>query len=135
MANILGAAREFLSRVTIRPPIRFWRRSSRSKACAIWIDINCNSCWRQALHATRSTARCGTWKRRLPTNMFGNWRTSLLSIKSRHRSQSVSILRIEWRRPQKPRSEEHTSELQSHHDLVCRLLLEKKKKKKKKNIQ
>src|SRR5437667_2434472 len=30
-----------------------------------------------------------------------------------------------------PRSEEHTSELQSHHDLVCRLLLEKKKKKKK----
>src|SRR5437773_8224694 len=30
----------------------------------------------------------------------------------------------------KPRSEEHTSELQSHHDLVCRLLLEKKKKKK-----
>src|SRR5438034_8409700 len=29
-----------------------------------------------------------------------------------------------WRR-----SEEHTSELQSHSDLVCRLLLEKKKKK------
>src|SRR5437773_11468555 len=27
----------------------------------------------------------------------------------------------------KLRSEEHTSELQSHHDLVCRLLLEKKK--------
>src|SRR5436190_2478289 len=30
-----------------------------------------------------------------------------------------------------PRSEEHTSELQSHSDLVCRLLLEKKKNKKK----
>src|SRR5438034_8241293 len=30
------------------------------------------------------------------------------------------------------RSEEHTSELQSHSDLVCRLLLEKKKKKRKK---
>src|SRR5260221_9373360 len=29
------------------------------------------------------------------------------------------------------RSEEHTSELQSHSDLVCRLLLEKKKKKSK----
>src|SRR5437667_2485801 len=28
------------------------------------------------------------------------------------------------------RSEEHTSELQSHHDLVCRLLLEKKKQRK-----
>src|SRR5438132_9454759 len=34
------------------------------------------------------------------------------------------------RRPPEPptRSEEHTSELQSHSDLVCRLLLEKKKK-------
>src|SRR5438874_8366736 len=31
-----------------------------------------------------------------------------------------------------PRSEEHTSELQSRRDLVCRLLLEKKKKKKRK---
>src|SRR5260221_7966680 len=34
---------------------------------------------------------------------------------------------------QGPRSEEHTSELQSHSDLVCRLLLEKKKKKNKYN--
>src|SRR5260221_9838226 len=32
-------------------------------------------------------------------------------------------------RPPGDRSEEHTSELQSHSDLVCRLLLEKKKKK------
>src|SRR5215204_496304 len=30
--------------------------------------------------------------------------------------------------PDRARSEEHTSELQSHSDLVCRLLLEKKKK-------
>src|SRR5688572_32516741 len=34
-----------------------------------------------------------------------------------------------------PRSEEHTSELQSQSNLVCRLLLEKKKKKKKKLIK
>src|SRR5437588_7112532 len=33
------------------------------------------------------------------------------------------------------RSEEHTSELQSHSDLVCRLLLEKKKKKKKRQMK
>src|SRR2546430_10985444 len=32
------------------------------------------------------------------------------------------------------RSEEHTSELQSQSNLVCRLLLEKKKKKQKKNM-
>src|SRR5437588_6370783 len=35
-------------------------------------------------------------------------------------------LRLSWR----ARSEEHTSELKSHSDLVCRLLLEKKKKNK-----
>src|SRR5438132_7583897 len=34
------------------------------------------------------------------------------------------------RRDRHARSEEHTSELQSHSDLVCRLLLEKKKKNK-----
>src|SRR5688572_32425581 len=34
------------------------------------------------------------------------------------------------RRARGPRSEEHTSELQSQSNLVCRLLLEKKKKKK-----
>src|SRR5438034_7597495 len=33
------------------------------------------------------------------------------------------------------RSEEHTSELQSHSDLVCRLLLEKKKHRDTKNIK
>src|SRR5260370_29505527 len=33
------------------------------------------------------------------------------------------------KRPAPSRSEEHTSELQSHLNLVCRLLLEKKKKK------
>src|SRR5437773_9915574 len=40
---------------------------------------------------------------------------------------------IEPKQPVTHRSEEHTSELQSHHDLVCRLLLEKKKKQKKHN--
>src|SRR5690349_23770838 len=33
---------------------------------------------------------------------------------------------IQYRRSHSPRSEEHTSELQSRRDLVCRLLLEKK---------
>src|SRR5438034_6250397 len=46
------------------------------------------------------------------------------------------LMRIETElhvgQPMLLRSEEHTSELQSHSDLVCRLLLEKKKKKKKK---
>src|SRR6266851_10212183 len=33
------------------------------------------------------------------------------------------------------RSEEHTSELQSHHDLVCRLLLEKKKNRQRRDVR
>src|SRR5262245_63811255 len=41
---------------------------------------------------------------------------------------------VAWRSdPANPRSEEHTSELQSLRHLVCRLLLEKKKKNKYKN--
>src|SRR3989442_6368489 len=44
-------------------------------------------------------------------------------------TQAVRLMREMW--PQQavePRSEEHTSELQSRPHLVCRLLLEKKKK-------
>src|SRR5260370_32231719 len=39
----------------------------------------------------------------------------------------AAFLRPEERYPDLVRSEEHTSELQSHLNLVCRLLLEKKK--------
>src|SRR3989454_5936162 len=41
-------------------------------------------------------------------------------------ASSPSRNRRQWRRPSKSRSEEHTSELQSPCNLVCRLLLEKK---------
>src|SRR5438034_6359602 len=44
----------------------------------------------------------------------------------RHRGPGYQLIAGERRW----RSEEHTSELQSHSDLVCRLLLEKKKTKK-----
>src|SRR5690242_21409923 len=49
------------------------------------------------------------------------------SVTRRGRSSSSSPRRWPW---PGSRSEEHTSELQSHVNLVCRLLLEKKKKKK-----
>src|SRR2546430_8802846 len=42
----------------------------------------------------------------------------------------VPISRTKKGSPKAPRSEEHTSELQSQSNLVCRLLLEKKKKRK-----
>src|SRR5690349_23142667 len=41
-----------------------------------------------------------------------------------HRGQQFTVRRVS---AHAPRSEEHTSELQSRRDLVCRLLLEKKK--------
>src|SRR5260221_7917680 len=52
-----------------------------------------------------------TFPRMVPSGRF-NWTSTTVSA-------PVSV---------KARSEEHTSELQSHSDLVCRLLLEKKKK-------
>ena len=54
----------------------------------------------------------------------------LIALKPEIASLESVIVALETavsQRNRKFRSEEHTSELQSHHDLVCRLLLEKKK--------
>src|SRR5690349_24113600 len=55
-----------------------------------------------------------------------------LVLQHRHRADVERVARrvLERRDAALARSEEHTSELQSRRDLVCRLLLEKKKKKK-----
>src|SRR5688572_31534394 len=57
--------------------------------------------------------------------------------RTRRSSSQTSLSNFDWRslsgNMRISRSEEHTSELQSQSNLVCRLLLEKKKKKKKKN--
>src|SRR5438034_11349307 len=53
----------------------------------------------------------------------GSWKPDEIVSQIRMASQQpVSAGHVHW-----SRSEEHTSELQSHSDLVCRLLLEKKK--------
>src|SRR6266540_257864 len=68
----------------------------------------------------------------------GLWRGELFSHRGRHyRVAETAFLPRPAQRPRIPvwRSEEHTSELQSHHDLVCRLLLEKKKKNKQKKVK
>src|SRR5438034_5069730 len=49
------------------------------------------------------------------------WSSPVPSRRRRSTTRAVAVTREQ-------RSEEHTSELQSHSDLVCRLLLEKKKK-------
>src|SRR5437588_7599060 len=48
-----------------------------------------------------------------------------LPLETSPTTQNIDYLRT--KREKLGRSEEHTSELQSHSDLVCRLLLEKKK--------
>src|SRR6266540_6246092 len=88
---------------------------------------------------SKSNFTCGTSRTRNPC--LSGWRDnrSTLSSRSARRSDPCGYLSRRPRSPSRPcrqtsccpcsRSEEHTSELQSHHDLVCRLLLEKKKKK------
>src|SRR6266480_5544808 len=55
---------------------------------------------------------------------------SLFSRTLRYKKWQCIILKQQNNLRRCMRSEEHTSELQSHVNLVCRLLLEKKKKKK-----
>src|SRR6266851_9400888 len=71
---------------------------------------------------------------RLPRMLEQGWRTQCAEL-SGETAQPAARYNLLVPRSQCPacghrigaRSEEHTSELQSHHDLVCRLLLEKKK--------
>src|SRR5260221_10738817 len=63
--------------------------------------------------------------RRPPRSTLFPYTTLFRSDSSPHLAQVECVGRSPSARF--PRSEEHTSELQSHSDLVCRLLLEKKK--------
>src|SRR2546427_8415465 len=66
---------------------------------------------------------------RRPARPWGIYGRHLSDHEARLRSQRRGCLLLRGRPGM--RSEEHTSELQSQSNLVCRLLLEKKKKKKK----
>src|SRR5260221_10972306 len=63
------------------------------------------------------------------STLFPYTTLSDLPLRAGHRAPDARCARGDHRASGE--SEEHTSELQSHSDLVCRLLLEKKKKKKK----
>src|SRR5690349_25043434 len=60
-------------------------------------------------------------------------RSSSITASRRSRARGACTSNIACSAAIRSRSEEHTSELQSRRDLVCRLLLEKKKKKSSKN--
>src|SRR5260221_6442606 len=72
--------------------------------------------------------------RRPPRSTLFPYTTLFRSLRQAARNRELSGLCLavlnHFRKSEqdKDRSEEHTSELQSHSDLVCRLLLEKKKK-------
>src|SRR2546422_6789629 len=79
--------------------------------------------------------------RRPPRSTLFPYTTLFRSKHRRRRSRAAGKTRREPLLPafrpgaaRRPRSEEHTSELQSRLHLVCRLLLEKKKKKKRHNV-
>src|SRR5438034_5588170 len=82
--------------------------------------------------------------RRPPRSTLFPYTTLFRSLRTRaarplRRASRGAGVDLRARAPRSPRrrrrSEEHTSELQSHSDLVCRLLLEKKKNKQKKNTK
>src|SRR5260221_5330409 len=81
--------------------------TSASLVCAVWVT----SSMIYANISQKSSALIGriAWASSEPGGWERRWLTTTAS------------------RNQISRSEEHTSELQSHSDLVCRLLLEKKK--------
>src|SRR5438874_2996536 len=70
--------------------------------------------------------------RRPPRSTLFPYTTLFRSATSSARSRSSTARSASWQKAERSnkdtRSEEHTSELQSRRDLVCRLLLEKKKK-------
>src|SRR5207248_11459852 len=69
------------------------------------------------------------------TTLFRSRRTPLCRPSPTAAPRTGTSSRLDARARPPSRSEEHTSELQSPYDLVCRLLLEKKKKKKKKKTK
>src|SRR5260370_32287640 len=63
------------------------------------------------------------------TTLFRSVRIDVINPAAAPDSLGAGVLAnvFQWPPATAPRSEEHTSELQSHLNLVCRLLLEKKK--------
>src|SRR5713101_8987248 len=95
-------------------PARRWTstRPSRSAWAWAWFVASLRT-WHSAISSPKRSSPC--------------------KKKSATRRPSTKNFSRKSKPPSRPnRSEEHTSELQSHVNLVCRLLLEKKKKNKKK---
>src|SRR5438034_11555132 len=109
-----------------RAPLAATLRAASATAC---IAPRCGLSWHQRPLPSVESARA-----RLTSLVFGSlMRTTAASLAPGPASvfvrTEVSYCSVIQRLEASVRSEEHTSELQSHSDLVCRLLLEKKKNK------
>src|SRR6266576_4277199 len=133
-----------------RKPKRL-RRDSASPAMAWWGRPGSGESWRQnRAHGAPSGRRKGGRRKNalpalprprrasalpcLPRPVLSRQRSRRSRMRSARRLPVFWPSAVSWRHPTSAsgsgagRSEEHTSELQSRRDLVCRLLLEKKKK-------
>src|SRR5690349_16755923 len=89
-------------------------------------------CWYEFRRPPRGTAFPARQTRKIPRRNLRLTRLPATLLESRFREKFCHKTACRpccrrARRSCRPRSEEHTSELQSRRDLVCRLLLEKKK--------
>src|SRR5712664_4886794 len=85
---------------------------------------------KQAVYAEIEAAYSGNAPGDAPLIASGTSGLDLVEL-ARRMKRPERFLGVHYFMPADTRSEEHTSELQSRSDLVCRLLLEKKKKKRK----
>src|SRR5260221_4064520 len=100
------------TRITVMPVVLAarvrWAAHSRTWAT----EPGAEDSWSEYTVCMESMTTTAGWVASMVARIFSSW---------------ISASTLTWLASSPRRSEEHTSELQSHSDLVCRLLLEKKK--------
>src|SRR5438094_2395898 len=116
IGGVLGLG--ILAKETVASP----RRPHRRRLCGCFECTGCNG---SAPRARRHSARHEPGRSSLTTTSGASWRRSSTGVLlTKHRPGSLSPESFDRT---EQRSEEHTSELQSPYEIVCRLLREKKK--------
>src|SRR2546429_748144 len=96
--------------------------------CSRASDTEATSTWRKPSSRDASSFACAAGSSCLAEVFAACARTNRLRVTGRLKNKATSRRKNRRVNTDPPRSEEHTSELQSRLHLVCRLLLEKKKK-------
>src|SRR5690606_41034455 len=110
-------------------PVMLDTRRDVLRMCSVTIPVSTwNTSWRVRKAMTISSSAALPARSPRPLMVHSTWRAPAVTAASELATASPRSL---WQCTEK-RSEEHTSELQSRENLVCRLLLEKKKKNTKK---